>query len=273
MNKYNMVVVDVDGTLITSEKQVSEMTKQAIKMIKEKGMLFAIATGRPVVSAMAMIESFDLTSLVDYLICSNGVETYNIESKTSTISHPLTKQDVVDIVNLMRPFQLDYCLYQGNIMYTNKLNPISSVVASRNQLIPKVVSAKYLPINQTNKVVFTVYDHVYDELLAFQQKFKHPKFNCFFTQPDLFEFVDKRVNKAKGIEAILKNHPFTMKEVLAFGDAQNDIEMLQEVGCGVAMENAQQEIKNVADAITLSNDHDGIATYLFNLFDSSNDSN
>ena len=78
--------------------------------------------------------------------------------------------------------------------------------------------------------------------------------------------MDKRVSKAEGIKAYLKYKDISIEQVITFGDAQNDIEMLAEAGLGVAMANADDSIKAIAKDTTLSNDEDGVAHYLFKLF-------
>ncbi len=267
MNPYKLVVADVDGTLITSDKKLTDATIQAIEFIKSNNIAFAIASGRPVISVKNLMKKYQIEGLVDYIITSNGVETLNLNNNHSTKSYPLSKEDVVEIVSLMKDFKLDYACYDGGIVYTNYLNEIVAEIALRNGLKPEVLEIEDLPISQVNKIVFSVFEDQYLSLRHFQQHFDHPRFSCFFTQPELFEFVDKRVSKARGIEMIVDDLKISMDEVIAFGDAQNDIEMLIEVGLGVAMDNAESAIKQLATATTKSNDEDGIAYYLLNQLD------
>lgn len=267
MINYKIVVLDVDGTLITSDKQVTQKTIEAIELIKSKGLLFAIATGRPVRSILTMVQSFKIDHLLDFIICSNGVETYDMHTKERKKTYPLSKTSVVEIGEIMKRFQIDYCLYEHDIVYASSNNEIVQQIAKRNFMRPIIMPMEALPIHETNKVVFTVDESMYDTIYEFQQNFTHEKYHCFFTQPDLFEFVDKRVTKAEGIKAYIENKDISIEEVIAFGDAQNDIEMLSQSGLGVAMGNADDSIKAVAKDTTLSNDEDGIADYLFKLFD------
>lgn len=269
MIDYKVVVLDVDGTLVTTDKKVTKKTAQAIELIKEKGLYFAIATGRPVHSALAMIKSFKLDHLLDFLICSNGVETYDLHTKERKKTFPLSKKSVIEIGDIMKKFHVDYCLYDHDIVYASSYNEIVEQIAKRNLLKPKVMSMHDLPIHETNKVVFTIFKNKYDIISSFQQSFEHDKYRCFFTEPELFEFVDKRVSKAEGIKAYIKDKDITLEQVITFGDSQNDIEMLSEVGLGVAMGNAKNSIKAIAKDTTLTNDEDGIAHYLFRLFDPS----
>ncbi|MEY8355539.1 HAD-IIB family hydrolase [Lachnospiraceae bacterium 54-53] len=86
--------------------------------------------------------------------------------------------------------------------------------------------------------------------------------SCMFTAPVYFEFTARGIDKAKALEAVLNPMGYRRDEVIAFGDGQNDITMIQYAGVGVAMDNAVEELKEAADEITLSNEDDGIAVSL-----------
>jgi len=85
-----------------------------------------------------------------------------------------------------------------------------------------------------------------------------------FTSPFYFEYTAKGIDKAKALDTVLKPMGYTKDDMIAFGDGHNDASMIKYVGTGVAMGNAVQALKDIADEITLSNDEDGIAVSLYN---------
>lgn len=87
--------------------------------------------------------------------------------------------------------------------------------------------------------------------------------SCMFTASFYFEFTAQGIDKAKALEAVLNPMGYMQDEIIAFGDGQNDKTMIQYAGIGVAMDNAVEELKEVADEITLSNEYDGIAVSLY----------
>ena len=87
--------------------------------------------------------------------------------------------------------------------------------------------------------------------------------SCMFTGPFYFEFTAQGIDKAKALDAVLKPMGYKQEEMIAFGDGQNDISILTYSGHGIAMENAVDELKEIADEITLSNENDGIAHTLY----------
>lgn len=116
------------------------------------------------------------------------------------------------------------------------------------------------PLNK----ILTAGDDVYlkEHYQEMMEPFKDT-LSCMFTAPFYFEFTAKGVDKAKAIESVLIPRGYKKEEMIAFGDGQNDASMLEYVGTGVAMANAVDELKAVADEVTKSNEEDGIAYSLY----------
>lgn len=266
MKQYQVVVVDVDGTLVTSDKHVTEKTKDAIIQYKKQGILFGVATGRPVSSALKMLKRYDADHLFDFLVCSNGVETFDLKTNTSIITHRLDKEDLITIFNYMKPLDVDYCLYDQGHIYTNNFNPIVKRISILNDLSPVICAIEDIPLQETHKIVFTIEPFQVDQVHAHKKTINDPRYSCFFSQSELFEFVDARVSKATGIQAYIEQLNVSMDQVVTFGDAENDADMLVKAGLGVAMGNALSHVQALADDVTKSNDEDGVAYYLDKLF-------
>lgn len=267
MNQYQVVVVDVDGTLVTTDKHVTQKTKEAIIKIKEKGILFGVATGRAISSAMKMLQRYEVDHLVDFIVCSNGVEIIDLKTNHSIITYPLLKEDLITITNYMKPVNVDYCLYDGEIIYTNNLSEIVQRISVFNNMQPVVTPIEKLPMSESHKIVFAIPKEKVEDVRALKKTITDPRYSCFFTQEELFEFVDYRVSKGTGILAYIEKKNLTMEHVVTFGDAENDIDMLTKAGLGVAMANAPLDIQAIADVVTKTNDEDGVAYYLNKLFD------
>ena len=102
-----------------------------------------------------------------------------------------------------------------------------------------------------------------DTIAAFHQAHPHDDFKGVRSTPNLYEFMNPNISKSHGIETIVKAHGWSMEQVLVFGDEMNDFEMIRDCGIGVCMGNGNPQLKALADAITGSNDEDGIAQYLY----------
>lgn len=266
MNQYQVVVVDVDGTLVTTDKRVTKATKEAIEQVRKQGVLFGVATGRPIASALKMLKRFDVDQLFDFLVSSNGVETVDLKTNHSIKTYPLYKADFITIVKDMEPCGVDYCVYDKGNIYTNNLNEIVHRIAGYNDLEPIICPIEELPILEAHKIVFTIPQDKVEMVQSHKKNLTNPRYACFFTQEELFEFVDVRVSKATGINAYIQEKDLKMEQVVTFGDAENDTDMLAKAGLGVAMGNASLDIQAMADVITKTNDEDGVAYYLNKLF-------
>ena len=95
--------------------------------------------------------------------------------------------------------------------------------------------------------------------------------SCMFTGPFYFEFTAQGIDKAKALDAVLKPMGYKQEEMIAFGDGQNDASMVKYAGLGVAMANAVDELKEISQYITGSNDEDGIADALYKFIPELND--
>ena len=116
---------------------------------------------------------------------------------------------------------------------------------------------------ELNKILtFGDPDYLKENYEAMMEPFKD-KLNCVFTAPFYFEFTAQGIDKAKALDTVLKPMGYTEEDMIAFGDGQNDATMLMYAGTGIAMANAVDSLKAIADEITLSNDEDGIAVSLY----------
>ena len=114
-----------------------------------------------------------------------------------------------------------------------------------------------------NKILITSDpEYLQEHYKEMQEPFDN-KLSCMFTGDFYFEFTAKGIDKAKALDTVLIPRGYTQEEMIAFGDGHNDASMVKYAGTGVAMENAVQDLKDIADEVTLSNDEDGIAVSLY----------
>ena len=114
-----------------------------------------------------------------------------------------------------------------------------------------------------NKILTTADPEYLQEHFEEMKKPFENELNCMFTGPFFVEYTAKNIDKANAIEAIAKVTGWTREQMMAFGDGHNDATMLQYAGLGIAMGNAVQDLKDIADDVTLSNNDDGIAASLY----------
>ncbi len=235
MDELKLVALDMDGTLLNSEEEVSEYTKEVIAKALVQDVHVILSTGRWLDSCYPYAELLELPS---YLITSNGGEIW-------TVNKELRDQHLLDPKRVQMMWELG-----------DKLDLHSWMVATDGVFHgtrPDDFFAhewlKYgcdsLDTKKLDKVVEEL--SYYDEL------------ELTNSLPTNVEVNPKGVNKASALKKVCDEIGITMNNVMAVGDSLNDIKMIQQAGLGVAMGNAQEAIKNVADHVTDTNNNDGVA--------------
>lgn len=252
MAEIKIVFFDVDGTLYNHhEYKVTESAIKAIKQLKDNGIKVCIATGRPI-EMLSQIEEFIDEIEFDYVITSNGQSVY--EKGKLIYKNYLDKEDVLSIVNIAHQNNLSVSLVGDDFNVINKLNDLAVLSCNAiNFPCPDVVDLK----DYINKAI----DHlVCYEMIEEQRHFEGQLKKTIMTSWSnrVFDFVPDNGVKVNGIKKVLEHLKLDPGEAMAFGDGNNDIDMIAYVGVGVAMGNAVDSLKEVADEVADTINNDGI---------------
>lgn len=269
--KYKLLVLDIDGTATNSQKEVTPQTRDAVIRLQEASVPVAIASGRPVPGVAPVADAFSFEKYGSYALCYNGAKIINWKTKECIYNKTLPG-------SLPRQLYQDACKCNTGII--TYLPDDSGIVCGRHideyiQLESRVCS---MPIHTcdgdfASKVSFPVTKCLLtgnpDDMERLEpviaEKYRHEA-NIFRSEPFYLEIMPKNVDKAYCLSKLLKILGLSREEMVCCGDSYNDITMIQYAGMGVAMTNAKPEVKDVADYITLSNDEDGIAYAIYNLW-------
>jgi|SRR5690625_2314228 len=237
MKNVKLIALDMDGTLLNDEGIVTEYTKSVIEQALAKNIHVVLSTGRPLPLCYPFAEELNLSS---YIISSNGAEIWTVQKE-------LLERHTID-ANLMEQLW-DIGTEKDHHMW--------------------IVATEELFIDQNKPDNFQQYEWLKIGYGQLNEKEKRELIIELEKKDDLVEITNSSltnievnkggVNKAVAIESICKKINISMDEVLAAGDSLNDLKMIEQVGIGVAMENAQQVIKQSADYITESNNNNGVA--------------
>ena len=266
MKNIRCVITDLDGTLLTTDKVVSDFNRDVIRKLSQTNIAFGIATGRPVEAVLKKMASENILEYIDVIVASNGVDIIEPKKNKMESTFQLSKADLLAIVELMKPLDVNFCVYGKEKMYTSRIDETILRIEKQNYLTPIIITPNELPLDKMNKVIFTVEPNRMPEVRAFMATLNQSKYNYFQSLPDLVEFVDGRVSKAVGLAIYAKKHGFSCDEVMVFGDTSNDIEMLEHCGWGVCMANGTADALAIAKDIALSNDEDGVGHYIKKAF-------
>ena len=264
-----LIAFDIDGTLNNSNHEISIKTKEVIMEAQRKGIIVVMASGRPESGLVDSARALDLKNNRGVLISYNGSKAIDLESGCEIYNEFLDIHDAKAVLEHMKKFNVKPMIYDGEYIVVNNVydnyvnynggfNVIEFEARQGHYLLKEARDmTQYVdfPINK----ILTAGDPEYLE--AHYKEMMEPfkdRLNCTFTARFYFEFMRKDINKGKALAKIAEFFGFERDEIAAFGDASNDIEMLEYAGHGIAMGNAFDSVKEVADYVTLSNDEDGI---------------
>ncbi len=256
-----MIVTDLDGTLLNKTRKPTEETKQYLKSLKEQGYIIVIATGRIYVSALT---ATDGAIFANYLITDTGACVYQVTGEP--IFQNLIGKEIVE--KLFEYYNeefrfMDVC--NKNMIYKYSKTEVENsdfvkTVTNPGDILKENLEISHVSIvMNTNEAVLNLYEKLVIEfpeleILIMQDSFKDNKW---------IEIMAKDCSKYRAIKNLADHLGIQNEEIITFGDGRNDIDMIENCGYGVALENALPEVKKVAKDITsLDNNHDGVMHYL-----------
>lgn len=266
-----LIMLDMDGTLLNSEKKLTKKTIDALRYVKQLGIKIGIATGRATFMIDHWIDEYDIDDIIDYVIGFNGVEVKDYQEGTMDVSDMMSAEMTRELAIKSRNMPWNVVAYDEHCRYA-KVADTHIVEYSQMTGQPYAVYDFENGDKSWAKVSFYTFDNALftEEEFAMMYPLMTDRYHGFRTSPFTFEVVNVNVSKVKGILKVCNKLGITMDEVMAFGDSSNDVEMLKAVGLSVVVANGTPDALAVADAVTLSNDEDGVAHYLYNYFKKEN---
>ncbi|MGY3747131.1 Cof-type HAD-IIB family hydrolase [Vagococcus salmoninarum] len=268
------IVLDIDGTLLNSQKEISKKTKDVLIAVQAKGFKLILASGRPTPGMKKCVEELEMAKYGGLIVSYNGASVIDCQSNELLFNKALSITESQEILEHMKNFDVKPMIDKDDYMYVNDVfdNLISLPNQEINiieyeargggyQLCEVADLAKFVDF-KLNKILIAG-EPAY--LLANVPEMKGPftsKVSSMFTADCYYEFTALGIDKAKALDEVLPAFGIKGAELIAFGDGHNDRSLLEYAGLSVAMANAVPELKALADEVTLSNDQDGIAVML-----------
>ena len=263
MGKIKLIVMDMDGTLLNSEKIVSSYTKDLLKRLSSEGYKLGIASGRPITGLKRTVKALGIDGVINFMTGSNGAELFDVDNNQENCFYQISPEIIDEIINLYAHFELNPYVYQGENCYAYRNDGTIERAARNNHLGIVLCNLKEEIKTPQSKLVLSTPPEKMKQVEAFYEEHKSDKYRAFKSQADMFEFVHPELSKIYGIKYYCGQHGYNISEAAAFGDTTNDIEMLKECGTGVCMCNGTEDARQAADIITkYNNDEDGLAKEL-----------
>lgn len=252
MNKPKLVIADIDGTLTVVQNPLPKLSVQAMKELHARGVQLGIASGRQVDTQMKSYpERWGLDFPFDVLIGMNGGQLYIEKTQTMHEYYKLSSRTLKEIIDMMAPLNLNPFLYEGEGMLCQKVDDGVRASILRNGIAAreaKDVSELYAHDNA--KILYRVDEEHMPAVFAYAKAHPSPDYRAFLTQTTMLEFEDPRVTKGMCLLEYCRISGIPASDVWAFGDMENDNELLKDAGWGVCLVNGSEETKAAADAVT-----------------------
>lgn len=269
---YRMIVSDLDGTLLNSEKQISKRNLQAVQRLEEAGVEFVAATGRSDVMTRPYLRQLPNVNIV---IGCDGAVIRNIKTGEILYENVLSSKLCEKAFEICREYGLSYYVFTKDCLVgDDPANERLLIHRKFNETLPK---EEQIPIEFTDCLESYAKKHQVFKIVA--------SHDCSQYLDQVAEVIRKKtgadavrsgkkvlaikaagVSKAEALKKLAKQMKLSMNEIAAFGDEVNDIDMLKAVGLGIAMGNADPKVKKAADVVADCNDLDGVGKELDRLY-------
>lgn len=259
-----LVAIDIDGTLVTDDKQLTTETIEAINQATEQGVKVVLCTGRPLNGVQDYLKKLCLDNQAEsYVITFNGSLVQNTNGDI-IVRHTVSFNDYLDMELLARKIGLHFHAETDQFIYTANRD-ISPYSIAESFLVRTPI--KYRTVEEMTPALSISKGMIIDdpELIskALDEKAVPADFfNRFYivrSEPYFLELMNKDASKGNAIRDLAAQLDIKQEEIMALGDQENDLTMIDYAGLGVAMGNAIDEVKEHADQMTLTNQENGVA--------------
>lgn len=267
--EYQLLVLDVDGTATNSAKQVTEKTRDAVIRLQERGVQVVIASGRAPNGVYPVAEALGLPRFGSHILAFNGAKIIRLRDRACLYERTHPTYIPEELWKDSQRYHLGFLTYKDDIL-------AAGTKPDRYMALESQISA--MPIEYNRNIWEIMDDSVNGCLLTgkparireiepiLQEKYAQ-EVEMFRSEPCFLEVVPKDVDKARSLKRLIKLLGIPREAVVCCGDSFNDITMVGFAGVGVAMANAQEELKQAADYVTQAdNDHDGVAEVIEKFF-------
>lgn len=259
-----LLALDMDGTLLNEAKQIPQEHIVAIHKAIQVGVKLVLCTGRPLFGVKPYYEQLGLESENEYVIVNNGCSTHQTSDWGLVDWQELSKDDILYLDQLAKKSRVQLTLFDEEHYFVLGGEPTEIV-----QNDAKLVFTDLTPISleEATSGKFTMFQAMFlgtkEETDDFEEQFSKElclRFSGVRSQPVIYEAMPLGTTKASALARLAEKLDIHPSEIMAMGDANNDIEMLEFAGLGIAMGNASDMVKQIANYVTDSNEQHGVAT-------------
>lgn len=260
--KYKLLVLDVDGTLLNDEREISKRTLAALLKVQQMGVRIVLASGRPTYGLMPLAKTLELGNYGGFVLSYNGCQIIKAQNGEILFERRINPEMLPYLEKKARKNGLAIFTYHNDTLITDSpdneyiknealLNNLKIIKEDEFSTAIDFAPCKCMLVSDKEEALIELEQH-WEKRLA-------GTLDAFRSEPYFLEVVPCGVNKANTLGALLEHLEVTREEAIAVGDGVCDVTMLQLAGMGIAMGHSQDSVKVCADYVTASNEEDGVA--------------
>ncbi|WP_391558187.1 Cof-type HAD-IIB family hydrolase [Robertmurraya sp.] len=257
---YKMIVLDLDDTLLNDEHSLSKRNKEALMAAQELGVKVVLASGRPTFGMVSIAKDLQLDQYGSYILSFNGSKIINAKTNEEIFNSTISSEMAHRLYDLSKREGVAILSYKDESIVIEEPNEYADIEATITGLPMQIVDQFKATI--TEPVVKAMMLAHPDILVNVEQtlvKEVGKEVSVFRSKPFFLEFTALNVTKGTSLHQLTQKLGIKAEEVIAIGDSYNDITMIEFAGLGVAMGNAPDAIKEIANHVTETNNNDGVA--------------
>ena len=281
LQNLKIIVCDLDGTLVNMKKEIMPISEKVLIQLEQQGYILILASGRFFYETFEYIKQLKMLEYPSYVLCANGCEIHDLQAKKKYTFPTLDSLMLSHLIQAAEKHRL-VCYFNENKQYhihlpKQGMQSIVQTMQTKSKAMFQHAHGHF--IDSFHSYDFSDYEPqellkmcflgLPEDIKTFKQDMRRQYKDYIFYDVNemVTEIVRKEVGKKEAMEFILSKLPYTLDQVLCFGDAGNDVKLLKEAGLGIAMNNAMRNAKGASDYICkYSCEEDGVGKMLEALF-------
>ncbi len=259
MTKYKMLVLDMDDTLLTDDYKISRTNKEALLKAQNLGVHVVLASGRPTPAMLAYAYDLKLPEYGSYILSYNGAVITDLKNNTTIFEQSLTQEDIHRLYDFSKEHSVHIITYLNGAIVSETDSEYISIETRLTGMPHHKVSHFKAAVNGPATKCILLEEPNYLKRVEVILKKAMPDKSVATSKPFFLEVTQQGIDKAASLDRLAQRLNISASEIIAVGNASNDLSMIEYAGLGVWVDNVTPDLRDKAQVIVASNNDDGVA--------------
>jgi len=256
---YKMLVLDLDDTLLRDDHSISDRNKEMLMKAQEQGVYVVLASGRPTPAMLQYAEQLDLKKYGSYIISYNGAVITDLTKQSNIFEQCLSKEQIHSLHDFSMANNVDIITYTSDSIISETSSKYIDVELEITQMKFNKVDCFKSAVTESAVKCLLLEEPEYLKTVETKLKKEKPNKSVSLSKPFFLEVMPQGIDKAASIARLAEKLGIRQEEIIAVGNAGNDLTMVEYAGLGVWVDNVTPELRDRADVIVASNNDHGVA--------------